>query len=71
MLCEGKCENQALKISSAAMSLFNSNLKIKNQFEYQDYEFIRDIHYACLERANRKKELIGHVRVFLYILIYI
>lgn len=64
MLCEGKCENQALKISSAAMSLFNSNLKIKNQFEYQDYEFIRDIHYACLERANRKKELIEHVRVF-------
>lgn len=64
MLCEGKCENQALKISSAAMRLFNSNSKIKNQFEYQDYEFIRDIHYACLERANRKKELISHVRVF-------
>ncbi|CAH1731451.1 unnamed protein product [Aphis gossypii] len=61
MLCEGKCENQALKISSAAMRLFNSNSKIKNQFEYQDYEFIRDIHYACLERANRKKELISHL----------
>ncbi|XP_026815820.1 protein PF14_0175-like [Rhopalosiphum maidis] len=61
MLCEGKCENQALKLSSLAMDLYNSNLKNKSQFEDQDYEFIRDIYYACLERANKKKELIGHL----------
>ncbi|XP_025195640.1 uncharacterized protein LOC112594844 [Melanaphis sacchari] len=61
MLCEGKCENQALKLSSLAMDLYNSNLKNKYQFDDQDYEFIRDIYYACLERSNKKKELIGHL----------
>jgi len=71
MLCEGKCENQALKLSSLAMDLYNSNLKNKSQFEDQDYEFIRDIYYACLERANKKKELIGHVGFFIYFNFYL
>jgi len=61
MLCEGKCEDKALKLSSLAMDLQNSKLKSKYQFEEHDYEFIRDIYYACLERTNNKKELIGHV----------
>lgn len=56
MLCEGKCEDQALKLSSLAM-----NLNSKEYFEEQDYEFIRDIYYACLERTKKKKELLGHV----------
>jgi len=61
MLCEGKCENQALKLSSLAMDLHNSKFKRKYNFEEEDYEFIRDIYYACLERSNKKKELIDHV----------
>lgn len=61
MLCEGKCEDQALKLSSLAMDLQNSNLKNKYQIEEHDYEFIRDIYYACLDRTNNRKELIGHL----------
>ncbi|XP_060856099.1 uncharacterized protein LOC132933844 [Metopolophium dirhodum] len=61
MLCEGKCEDKALKLSSLAMNLQNSKLKSKYQFEEQDYEFIRDIYYACLERTNNKKELISQL----------
>jgi len=67
ILCEGKCEDKVLKLSSLAMDLQNSNLKSKYQFEEHEYEFIRDIYYACLERTNNRKELIGHVG-FIYIL---
>ncbi|KAL4100764.1 hypothetical protein QTP88_020795 [Uroleucon formosanum] len=61
LLCESKCEDKALILSSLAMNLQNSNLKSKYQFEEHEYEFIRDIYYACLERTNKKKELIGHL----------
>lgn len=67
LLCESKCEDKALILSSLAMNLQNSNLKSKYQFEEHEYEFIRDIYYACLERTNKKKELIGHVG-YIYIL---
>lgn len=61
MLCEGKCEDTVLKLSSLAMDLQNSELKSKSYFDKHDYEFIRDIYYACLDRANNRKELISQV----------
>lgn len=60
-LCEGKCETQALKLSSLAMHTCNFELKNRRCIEENDFLFIRDIYYACLELTNKKKELISHV----------
>lgn len=68
MLCEGQCETQALKLSSLAMCLYNFELKSKHHIEEHDFEFIRDIYYACLERSNKKKELIDQVCLLLNII---
>jgi len=70
VLCEGKCEKIAFKLSSLAMDLQNSKLQSKSHFDEHDYEFIRDIYYACLDRTNNRKELIsqvGFLDIFLFI----
>ncbi|XP_050527206.1 uncharacterized protein LOC126897556 isoform X2 [Daktulosphaira vitifoliae] len=64
MLCESKCENQALKLSSLAMKLYNSQPLYKSLFGQTDIEFIRDIYFACLHRANKKEELINQLKQF-------
>jgi hypothetical protein len=66
ILCEEKCDAQALRLSCMAMRLINFELKSRYHIEEEDFLFIRDIYYACLERANRKKELVDHVNCFLY-----
>lgn len=66
ILCEEKCEAQALRLSCMAMRLVNFQLKSRYHIEEEDFLFIRDIYYACLERENRRKELIDHVCYFFF-----
>lgn len=39
-------------------------MKSKLLFGEQDFEFIRDIYFGCLERLNKKEELVSQVRLF-------
>lgn len=65
ILCEGKCEDLALKLSSLAMNLKGFEFKSNYYFEKQDFKCIRDIYYACLVKTSKRKELIHHVCFYL------
>lgn len=39
-------------------------MKSRCLFGKQDFEFIRDIYFGCLERSNKKEELVNQVRLF-------
>lgn len=63
ILCQNEFEDLALTLSSIAMDIYNLEFKNRQYFEEQDYEFIRDIYYACLVRFNKNAELINHVTI--------
>lgn len=50
-----------------AMNLVDFKLKSRYITEEVDFLFIRDIYYACLEKLNKRKELIDCVS-FIFIL---
>lgn len=56
-----KCETEVLKLSSMALNMYNFESKNKQYFEERDFEFIKDIYYACLVCFNKKAELINLV----------
>lgn len=65
ILCQNECELAVLRLSSIAIDMCNLEIKNREYFEEQDYEFIRDIYYACLIGFNKKAELINQVTYFL------
>lgn len=65
ILYEEKCIDFALKLSSLAMNLKDFEFKSSYHFKKEDFRCIRDIYYACLEKTNKRKELIHHVCFFL------
>jgi len=64
ILCKGNCEAEAFKLSSLAMSLHNYEVTIKHQYDQTDFEYIRDIYFACLEWTDNRTELVKHVCFF-------
>lgn len=66
MLCEENCESRALKLSSLVFQLLDNKLVETNLFSENDFDFIRDVYYACLYRLNKKKELIARVCFFFF-----
>lgn len=63
ILCQNECEVAVLRLSSIAIDMYNLEFKNRQYFEEQDYEFIRDIYYACLVGFNKMAELIDHVTI--------
>lgn len=64
ILCRLGCEAQIFRLSSMVMDMTLYNIELKQQyFEDCDFEFIRDIYYACLLYYNKKSEFIDHVSI--------
>ncbi|XP_050425727.1 myb-like protein U [Adelges cooleyi] len=64
LLCESKCEKEALKLSSLAMQFYNRQTISKFYSGLNDIELIRDIYFACLHRLNKKEELVNQLKKF-------
>jgi len=64
MLYEGKCDTEALQLASLAVNLYLNEPKSKSYIKPEDFELIIDIYYVCLEKLNKRNDLINHVSFF-------